>query len=181
MYDRRPPHAYLGTFTIDGVTQTDGLDVINLPLGARFSLGLFVCHNGAAAPYPVELVKWGDIAAALGLPVETQYWDPRHPRIADVPAPALLPISLRVVPNPARAGARVSFHLPRETHDRLAIYDGAGRRLRLLHEGTLAAGTHAMTWDARDGDGRRVAPGVYFVLLERNPLPSIVGRVVIVE
>jgi len=26
-----------------------------------------------------------------------------------------------------------------------------------------------------------VAPGVYFVLLERNPLPSIVGRVVIVE
>ncbi|TMQ47176.1 MAG: hypothetical protein E6K73_14045 [Candidatus Eisenbacteria bacterium] len=129
----------------------------------------------------MELVKWGDIAAALGLPVETQYWDPRHPRIADVPPPALLPISLRVVPNPARAGARVSFHLPRETHDRLAIYDGAGRRLRLLHEGTLAAGTHAMTWDARDGDGRRVAPGVYFVLLERNPLPSIVGRVVIVE
>jgi len=181
VYDRRPPHAYLGTFTVDGVTQTDGVDVINLPLDARFSLGLFVCHNGAAAPYPVELVKWGDIAAALGLPIETRYWDPRHPRIADVSPPSLWPVSFHVVPNPARVGARLSFHLTRETHDRLAIYDAAGRRLRLLHEGTLSAGTHAMTWDARDGSGRRVGPGVYFVLLERNPLPGIVGRVVIVE
>ena len=84
VYDRRPPHAYIGTFAVKGTESTDGCDVINLPLGRAFPGGVFACHNGAAEPRPVELVHWSDIARSLGLGVDGSYWDPRKARAHDV-------------------------------------------------------------------------------------------------
>ena len=44
----------------------------------------------------------------------------------------------------------------------LAIYDAAGRRVRLLVTGMRPAGDHAVSWDLRDDLGRAVGPGLYF-------------------
>jgi flagellar basal-body rod modification protein FlgD len=49
---------------------------------------------------------------------------------------------------------------------RLRILDLAGRTVRTLADGSLAAGTHTVHWDGRDGDGRAVPPGVYRQSLE---------------
>jgi len=78
VYDRRPPHRYLGAFRVDGNAAGDGCDVTSLPLDSTFSSGAFVCHNGIAKPFADQLVKWSEIAHSLGLVVDSTYWDPRR-------------------------------------------------------------------------------------------------------
>jgi len=82
VYDRRPPHRYLGAFRVDGNAASDGCDVTSLPLDSTFSSGAFVCHNGTAKPFADQLVKWSEIARSLGLAVDSTYWDPRRANAA---------------------------------------------------------------------------------------------------
>ncbi len=81
--------------------------------------------------------------------------------LAAIPGPTLRAPS----PNPTRAGARLSFELPREGAVQLAVYDLAGRRVRLLSEGVRPAGAHEILWDGRSDVGTRPARGIYFVRL----------------
>ena len=48
----------------------------------------------------------------------------------------------------------------------LAVYDVQGRRVTLLADGFHRAGTHALTWNGKDGRGQAVGAGVYFLRLE---------------
>ena len=56
---------------IDGVSETDGLDVVSGPLGARFPEGLLVVQDGRnLSPRErqnYKFVSWRDIAGALGI------------------------------------------------------------------------------------------------------------------
>jgi 3-phytase len=82
VYDRAAPHAYRGTFQIvdntdlkiDGVQETDGLDVVAAPLGPDYPVGMLVVQDGynknpdgSDANQNFKYVSWADIAAALGL------------------------------------------------------------------------------------------------------------------
>lgn len=85
--------------------------------------------------------------------------------IVDVPGTAL-PRELALsapAPNPLRGSTTLRLALPRATEVSLAVYDQQGRRVRTLLDGQQPAGEHAITWDGRDGDGRAVASGIYFV------------------
>lgn len=86
VYAREGDNAYLGTFqitpseTVDGVSGTDGIDVISTPLGDAFPHGVFVAQDDRNIS-PVDnqnfkLVDWQAIADALGLEVDTE-WNPR--------------------------------------------------------------------------------------------------------
>jgi 3-phytase len=79
VYDREPPHAFRGTFSISGVSDTDGLDVLNLPLGPEFPQGVLAFHNGVVSPYPTQMVGWEAVANALGLAIDPFSWSPRGP------------------------------------------------------------------------------------------------------
>ncbi len=69
-------------------------------------------------------------------------------------------------PNPFQSSTSVRFDLARDGFARLCILDVAGRQVRILTDGPVAAGTHALMWDGRDERGSRVAAGTYFVRLE---------------
>ncbi len=69
-------------------------------------------------------------------------------------------------PNPASGPTRFAFTLPREGNVDVAVIDAAGRQVRALASATFTAGTHELTWDGRDDDGRVTRPGVYFVRVE---------------
>ena len=69
----------------------------------------------------------------------------------------------RATPNPVRARSRLAFDLPAEGPAQLSIYDVAGRAVRTEDWGTLPAGHHERTWNAVDGNGRRLGSGVYFL------------------
>jgi hypothetical protein len=66
-------------------------------------------------------------------------------------------------PNPARGTVRLSLALARPGRARVEVFDPAGRLVRVLADGTHAAGTMSLAWDLRDAGGRRVRPGVYLV------------------
>ena len=72
------------------------------------------------------------------------------------------------MPNPARGGARTWYAVPSDragSRLELAIYDLAGRKVRVLAQGTARAGRSSAAWDLRDASGLRVGPGVYFIRL----------------
>lgn len=69
-------------------------------------------------------------------------------------------------PNPFNPKTTIAFDLPSTGPARLAIYDVAGRELRRLVDGPLAAGRQQLDWDGRDAAGREVAAGVYLARLE---------------
>jgi hypothetical protein len=64
-------------------------------------------------------------------------------------------------PNPFNPATRLAFETPRAGHVRLEIVDVRGRRLRLLLDGELPAGRHALDWDGRDDAGRALPSGLY--------------------
>lgn len=72
---------------------------------------------------------------------------------------------LRNHPNPFNPATEIHFVLPAGGHAELRIYDVAGRRVRDLSAGALAAGSHAVRWDGRDERGHNVTSGVYLVRL----------------
>jgi hypothetical protein len=68
-------------------------------------------------------------------------------------------------PNPARGqGLHVSFSLPRGTPARLELVDVSGRRILGRDVGSLGAGRHRVNL----AEGRRVAPGLYWVRLTQG-------------
>jgi 3-phytase len=79
VYRREGDNAYVGSFhivadpdrAIDGVSETDGLDVVSAPLGAKFPQGLLVVQDGRnLSPRErqnYKYVSWRDIAGALGI------------------------------------------------------------------------------------------------------------------
>jgi len=72
-------------------------------------------------------------------------------------------------PNPIVDRTRLSFELPRAAATRVALYDAAGRLVRVLSDGPLAAGRHQLAWDRRDRSGRPVAAGLYFMRMDAGP------------
>jgi len=78
VYDRGEPHAWRGTFRIadgvvDGVNDTDGIEVVSAALGPAFPKGLFVAQDGAntrpAGNQNYKLVPWEAIAGKFSPPL----------------------------------------------------------------------------------------------------------------
>lgn len=79
VYDRQPPYRFVGFFEIvaspergiDGVSETDGLEVVNYDFGSSFESGLVVVQDGRNVEPPehqnFKLVPWRSIQQALGL------------------------------------------------------------------------------------------------------------------
>ncbi|MEA5504628.1 5'/3'-nucleotidase SurE [Halotia wernerae UHCC 0503] len=100
-YTREGNNEYVGNFAvgsngaIDSVQESDGADVINVPLGSNFPYGLFVTQDGNNEPVKLvldegelenvntnfKLVPWENIANALPTPlnIDTTSYDPRNP------------------------------------------------------------------------------------------------------
>jgi hypothetical protein len=68
-------------------------------------------------------------------------------------------------PNPFRGGTDLVFDVPRAGPVQVEVFDVAGRLVRTLQDGSVAAGRHGVSWDGRAADGSAVAGGVYLVRL----------------
>jgi DNA-binding beta-propeller fold protein YncE len=66
-------------------------------------------------------------------------------------------------PNPARGPVRLALSLAHDSDAEVVVVDPAGRRVREIVSGAIAAGEHALSWDLADERGRPVAAGVYLV------------------
>ncbi|UCC43850.1 MAG: T9SS type A sorting domain-containing protein, partial [Candidatus Zixiibacteriota bacterium] len=68
-------------------------------------------------------------------------------------------------PNPFNPFTIITFDLPRRMEVRLEVFNILGRRVKLLTDQSLGAGSHQITWNGDDRTGRKVASGVYFYRL----------------
>ena len=64
VYQREAPHQFVGEFSVDGATHTDGIDVSSANLGPKFPNGLFACHTDQN-PRAVLLTPWSPIMKVL--------------------------------------------------------------------------------------------------------------------
>lgn len=102
VFSREGTNEYLGSFivggngAIDQVNESDGLDVINVPLGPSFPNGLMVLQDGANDPQNIaeddeelennstnfKFVPWENVAASFENPllVDSSSFDPRNPQ-----------------------------------------------------------------------------------------------------
>jgi serine protease AprX len=69
-------------------------------------------------------------------------------------------------PNPFRGVTALHFALPAAGEARLELFDVAGRKIRTLQKGWIAAGMHVRVWDRRTDEGALASPGIYFAKLE---------------
>ena len=67
-------------------------------------------------------------------------------------------LTLSVSPNPSRGEGTVTLALPQPGEVAVALYDALGRRVAVLHEGALRAGSHAFALD-----GLTLPAGLYLV------------------
>jgi|GEM_PF-1712917 len=87
-----------------------------------------------------------------------------------VPEPAADLVLLPAVPNPFNPETTLRYRIPSEGRGRvlLEIRDVRGRRVRQLVNEEASGGDYQVRWDGRDSAGRRVAAGVYLVVLQRD-------------
>ncbi len=87
VYERGGKNGYVGTFRIgdgavDGVSDTDGIEVVSAALGPSFPRGLFVAQDGSntgpAANQNYKLVPWEVIAGKFVPPLLVEPVDPRR-------------------------------------------------------------------------------------------------------
>ena len=68
-------------------------------------------------------------------------------------------------PNPFNENVTIDFNLNGTSDVTLDIYDLTGRKITTLVKGNLTKGGHRYVWNARNGSGQKVPPGVYFYSL----------------
>ena len=70
-------------------------------------------------------------------------------------------------PNPFGDTTTLHFDIPADTDVSVAVYDVAGRLVRVLADSVPArSGRHSLIWDGRSHGGDVVSSGVYFYRLE---------------
>jgi hypothetical protein len=69
-------------------------------------------------------------------------------------------------PNPFSARTEIRFTLPKACHVRLVLYNREHELVRVLHEGPMSAGQHAIVWEGTTADGKCLAEGFYTYRLE---------------
>ncbi len=83
-------------------------------------------------------------------------------------------------PNPFHHSAAIRFSLARAGQVEIGIHDVTGRLVRTLINGMREAGDNTVTWDGADGDGNRVAGGVYWVTMSTEDFNSGKKMVVLI-
>ena len=135
---------------------------VNVPLctAAGDQLSPTIVSDGAGG----AIVTWHDYRSG-----STDIYAQRVERIGQLGNPEPVPRELALAltsSNPGRGGASLRYSLPQAGAVRLAIYDLAGREVRVLASGRLDAGDYSARWDGRNVTGQPVRGGMYLVRLE---------------
>ncbi len=139
-------------------------------LSNALSVGPFVLERGESLQVWFALLAGENLAdlqgnadwarSLFGDSIQTAIGEPA-PEIVQLPQHRLELDA--AVPNPFNPGTRLALHLDRRRSLHVAVFDVRGRLVRTLVDGVRPAGDSHVSWDGRDGSGRLVPSGVYYV------------------
>jgi hypothetical protein len=98
------------------------------------------------------------------------------------PSGGAVPAATRLVgtmPNPFNPTTSVRFELKEKQDVQIHVYDLQGRLVRTLLDESRTAGSHAVVWDGKDGGGRSVASGSYFIRMQAGPYESTTKAIIL--
>ncbi len=72
---------------------------------------------------------------------------------------------LEVHPNPVTTMSTIRYSVKNRGNVSLSVYDAVGKFVRTLVDEYKSADVYSIVWNGRDEHGKRVAPGVYFYML----------------
>jgi hypothetical protein len=163
VFNRLPPHNYVNYFTVDGVGNTDGIDITNVSLNTTFQAGIFLCHDGTGSPYVIRGSRYED----LGLLIDTTYWDPRNSSGATsifntLPNPGRFFLEQNY-PNPFNPETRIDYTLPEKQLVTIIVYNTLGEEVAELVNEEREAGSYSVLFDASG-----LPSGVYIYRLQTS-------------
>lgn len=107
---------------------------------------------GSEGSHPFSLILYDDTLYFVAVgedQVGFALWSLTPAPVANEPSAVPQPAHLHAPhPNPARSGATVSFDIAEAGPVRVEVLDVLGRRVALLADGPVAAGEHALRWEA---------------------------------
>ena len=71
-------------------------------------------------------------------------------------------------PNPFNSALRITYDVPRQVSVKLRVFDLTGRLVNPLFSGLIEPGRYSILWNGTGTDGRRVASGIYLIVLEAD-------------
>ena len=76
-------------------------------------------------------------------------------------------------PNPFNPTTTIRFDVPVQAHVRLNVFDALGRQVAMLVDEVVAAGQHAVSWDAQDAAGKALPAGIYLYRIETGSFTEV--------
>ncbi|MEM6785398.1 MAG: T9SS type A sorting domain-containing protein, partial [Bacteroidota bacterium] len=137
------------------------------PTAQNYSIGTraaFVIHDGPSVPYAGAACYEEGTNRAGTLEPRSLYLaqlDDRRRAVSTEAAPETAALDVQIFPNPVAEVTTVRLTMPVASETRVSVYDVLGRRVAVLHDGPLAAGTHALSWTPG-----RAGMGVYVLVAE---------------
>ncbi|MGB3480208.1 MAG: T9SS type A sorting domain-containing protein, partial [bacterium] len=83
-----------------------------------------------------------------------------------------LAFCLGVYPSPFTRRTQISYALPKASAVDVVVYDVTGKRVKTLISARLDPGYYKTAWQGDDEIGRKVAAGVYFILMNTSDFAS---------
>jgi hypothetical protein len=124
--------------------------IANQPLRTAATLTLQAGEGGGGDGLPMELPITRAARPDNGPPVDTPHIEPLGFDVKEIGS------------TPMGGTHAVLVTLPEAARAQVAVYDVAGRRIRVLRDESLPQGSTIAPWDGRDEGGRVVRRGVYF-------------------
>jgi len=91
---------------------------------------------------------------------------------AGVSPGTLMPLSMTVLPNPARGSVSVTYALPGAPSAAggafIEVYDARGRQISAIPVEETTTSHNTVTWDGRSHRGAAVPPGIYFLKISNG-------------
>jgi len=118
--------------------------------------------------YELALMQW----KASDLTVEDH---PDLGPVTDVETVNTIPSEYKLFqnyPNPFNPSTVITYAIPKTENVKLEIYNVLGQKVVTLFEGQQFAGTHSISWNAKNNFGQDVASGIYFVKLTAGSFSS---------
>jgi len=75
-------------------------------------------------------------------------------------------------PNPFNPETTISYSVKENTPVTIDIYNVKGQRVRTLVNEAKASGTHTVTWNGTDNNGRNVSSGIYYYKMSAGKFSS---------